>query len=215
LTARRYEKVSNMEFSSSTAVVLTAAFLVPGFVWSAVLSMLLPRRAKQAENRFLEFFTLSCINNSLWFAVFVYFALLDYFARKPFLASILVFLALFVSPVLLGLLCGGLAQTGWLAPLLRRLGFRTVNYIKSAWDWHFSRQLPLWAVVTMKDGSVVYGYFGPNSFAGDDPKDIYLEKIYKPEDNRFGTTADNYGGLIMADQIAAIEFFDDAGGKRE
>lgn len=203
-----------MQFSTATAVVLTAAFLIPGFVWSAVLSMFLPRRAKQAENRFLEFFTLSCINNSLWFAVFLYFALLDYFAQKPFWASVMVFVALFVSPILLGLVCAWLAQTDRLAPLLRRLGFRTVNYIKSAWDWHFSRQIPLWAVVTMKDGSVVYGYFGPNSFAGDDPKDIYLEKIYKHEDNGFGTTGDNFGGLIMADQIAAIEFFNDLGGVR-
>jgi hypothetical protein len=203
-----------MQISNATAIILTAAFLMPGFVWSAVLSMFLPRRAKQAENRFLEFFTLSCINNSLWFALFLYFALLGYFARKPLLASLWVFVALFVSPLLLGLLCARLAQTAWLAPLLRRLGFRTVNYIKSAWDWHFSRQIPLWAVATMKDGSVIYGYFGPNSFAGDDPKDIYLEKTYKPEDNGFGTTEGNYGGLIMAEQIAAIEFFNDAGGKR-
>jgi hypothetical protein len=104
-----------------------------------------------------------------------------------------------------------MAQTDLLASLLRRLGFRTVHYIKSAWDWHFSRQQTLWAVVTLKDGSVLYGYYGSDSFAGDDPKDIYLEKVYKPEENRFGTTEDNYGALIMADQISVVEFFRNAG----
>jgi hypothetical protein len=39
-----------MEFSSGTAVLFTAAFLMPGFVWSAVLSMFLPRKAKHGDN---------------------------------------------------------------------------------------------------------------------------------------------------------------------
>ncbi len=200
-----------MEFTSGTAVLFTAAFLMPGFVWSAVLSMFLTRKAKQADNRFLEFFTLSCINNSIWFALFVYFALQHYFTSSPLAASVWVFVALFVSPLLLGIISAKTAQTDLLARLLRRLGFRTVHYIKSAWDWHFSRQQPLWAVVTLKDGSVVYGYYGSDSFAGDDPRDIYLEKVYKPEENGFGTTEDNYGAVIMADQISVVEFFENSG----
>jgi Family of unknown function (DUF6338) len=204
-----------MQFSSGTTVLLTAAFLMPGFVWSAVLSMFLSRRANQTENRFLEFFTLSCINNSIWFALFVYFALDGYFFRNPLGASIWLFVALFVSPVLLGVTSAKLAQTDLLAKLLRRLGFRTVNYIKSAWDWHFSRQQSLWAVVTLRDGSVVYGRFGPSSFAGDDPKDIYLEKIYKQENHGFTSTEDNYGILILAEQIATIEFYRETGGEND
>lgn len=184
---------------------------MPGFVWSAVLSMFLPRKAKQADNRFLEFFTLSCINNSIWFALFLYFALRDYFTRHPLTASVSVFVALFVSPLLLGVISARMAQTDLIGRLVRRLGFRTVNYMKTAWDWHFSRQQPQWAVVTLKDGSVVYGYFGTNSFAGDDPRDIYLEKVYKSEENGFGTSEDNYGALIMADQISVVEFFRNIG----
>src|ERR1039458_9256870 len=117
-----------MEFNSGTAVLFTAAFRMPGFVGSAVLSMFLPRKAKQADNRFLEFFTLSCINNSIWFALFLYFALRDYFTRNPFAASVWVFVALFVSPVLLGVFSAKMAQTDLLARLLRRLGFRTIRY---------------------------------------------------------------------------------------
>ncbi len=61
------------------------------------------------------------------------------------------------------------------------------------------------AVVTLKDGSVIYGYFGASSFAGDDPKDIYMERVFKLEDNQFRSAAGNCGALIIADQIAAIE----------
>ncbi len=121
-------------------------------------------------------------------------------------------MALFVSPLLLGIISAKMAQNDLIGRLVRRLGFRTVNYIKTAWDWHFSRQQPLWAVVTLKDGSVVYGYYGSDSFAGDDPRDIYLEKVYKPEENGFGTTEDNRGALIMAEQISVVEFFRKGGG---
>lgn len=126
----------------------------------------------------------------------------------------MIFVALFLSPIVLGIFSAKLSQTDLLAKLLRRLGFRTVNYIRSAWDWHFSRQEPLWAVVTLRDGAVVYGYFGANSFAGDDPRDIYMEKVFKLEDNQFRSTAGNCGALIMADQIAAIEFYKENGGEQ-
>lgn len=202
-----------MQFTNVSAVLLTAAFVMPGFLWSAVLSMFLPRRANQIENRFLEFFALSCINNSIWFALFVYFALDDYFSRRPAAVSFWVFVALFVSPLVMGITTAKLAQTELVSRLLRRFGFRTVSYIKSAWDWHFSRMQPLWAVVTLKDGSIIYGYFGANSFAGDDPKDIYLEKTFKPEQNGFSSSRDNWGALIGAEQIAVIEFFNDKGEK--
>ena len=60
-----------MTFDSFEAVVFTAGFLVPGFVWSAVLSMLVPRRTGGTEVRFLEVLTLSCVNNGLWSWVFI------------------------------------------------------------------------------------------------------------------------------------------------
>lgn len=141
-----------MQFDSLNAVAFTLAFLVPGFVWSAVLSMLVPRRAKQAEVRFLELFTLSCLNNALWLAVFVFFASSGYFSQKPGVVAVWIFIALFVSPVVLGLISGAAAQKEFSSRFLRSLGFRTVHYVRSAWDWHFSRQQPLWIVVTLKDG---------------------------------------------------------------
>jgi hypothetical protein len=55
-----------MTFTSFDAVFFVVGFFVPGFVWSAVLSMLVPRRSTGAEVRVLEYLTLSCINHGLW-----------------------------------------------------------------------------------------------------------------------------------------------------
>ena len=99
-----------MKVESFGAVVFTLAFLVPGFVWSAVLAMLIPRRPRQAEIHFIEFFTLSCINNAIWLWLFIYFFITGYFSRKPLTASLWVLAALFVSPAILSLITGALAQ---------------------------------------------------------------------------------------------------------
>jgi len=78
---------------------------------------------------------------------------MDFPARNPGVTSLFVLLALFVSPLILGTLSGRFAQRDDMARFLRRLGFRTVHYIPTAWDWHFSRQEELWARITMEDGS--------------------------------------------------------------
>ena len=72
-----------MQIESFKAVAFTAAFLMPGFIWSAVLSLMLPRRSGQSEQRFLEFFTLSCVNNAVWFSLFLYFYLIGYPSQRP------------------------------------------------------------------------------------------------------------------------------------
>jgi hypothetical protein len=200
---------AKLQIDSLKTVAFTAAFLMPGFIWSALLSMLLARRSRQADTRFLEFFTLSCINNALWFWLFVYFFIVNFPARRPLLFSLSLFLALFVSPLVLGALSGHFAQRDYLARFLRRFGFRTIHYIPTAWDWHFGRLEMLWVRLTLKNGSAIYGYFGDQSFASSNPdeRDIYLEKVFVPTNEGFKCVEDSHGCLLSADQITAIEFY--------
>jgi hypothetical protein len=198
-----------MQIDSLKTVAFTSAFLMPGFIWSAVLSLLLPRRSRQAETRFLEFFTLSCINNALWFWLFVYFSITGFPARKPEQFSAIVLLALFISPLLLGALSGHFAQRDYMARFLRRLGFRTVHYIPTAWDWLFSRQEELWARVMLTDGSVILGFFGSESFASSnaEERDIYLEQVYGHTPEGVKCIEGTRGCVVKGDQIRAIEFY--------
>src|SRR4051812_32042619 len=64
--------LQNMALDTFNAVAFTLTFLMPGFVWSAVLSTLVPRRPQEGEVRFLEFLTLSFVNNAAWAGVVVY-----------------------------------------------------------------------------------------------------------------------------------------------
>jgi len=203
-----------VQIESLKAVLFTAAFLMPGFILSAVLSLLVPRRSRQAETRFLEFFTLSCINNALWFWLFAYFLIVDFPSRRPLSFAGFLLIALFVSPIVLGALSGHFAQRQYVARFLRRLGFRTIHYIPTAWDWHFSRQEPLWARISLKNGSVILGYFGSHSFASSNPdeRDIYLEEVYAATAGGFKPISRTHGCLVKADEISLIEFYTATGG---
>ncbi len=173
-----------MTFETFDAVLFTAAFLVPGFVWSAVLSGLLPRRTRAPDLRFLEFLTLSCVNSGLWsWALYLIFKT-DFNSNYPVWTAGFVFAIIFVSPIGLGLLSGKLLQNNTVGRFLGRFGFRTISTIPTAWDWHFSRSKPYWTLVRLKDGSRVYGLFGLRSFAGDDSdeRDLYLEVQFRPTD---------------------------------
>lgn len=198
-----------LTFESIDVVFITAAFLVPGFIWSAVLSMLVPRRARATEVRFLEFLTLSCINHALWGGVTYAIIRSGFAGDHPWWTGLLIFLAIGASPVVLGFLTGRWLQTDWIKTFLGRFGFRTIHPIPTAWDYHFSRTGPCWVLVTFKGGERVYGLFHNRSFAGDDPseRDLYLEAVFKPTDSgEWAPVEDSEGILIKGDQIAAIEF---------
>lgn len=198
-----------MEFDTLEAVLLAIGFLVPGFVWSSVLSILVPRRARATEIRFLEFLTLSCVNHGLWFwALWLIFAT-GFSIAHPNWTALCLFAIIFISPIAFGIRCGRLQQRNAVKRLLARLGFRTISSIPTAWDWYFVKGVPCWVVVTLKNGSRVAGFFGTSSFAGDDPneRDLYLEAQFRlAGKGRWKPVANSAGVLIKADQIALLDF---------
>src|SRR6266404_3303595 len=110
-----------MTIGNFDLVFFTVSFLVPGFVWSSVLTMLLPRRQAGKEMRFLEFLTLSCINHGLWsWALFLMFRT-GFVDHHPDWSAVFLVGIIFVSPIVLGLVTGKLQQTEAVAGLLRWL----------------------------------------------------------------------------------------------
>ena len=198
-----------MTFDTFNAVLFTATFLIPGFIWASILSMVYPRRAQAIELRVLEFLTLSCVNHGLWIWLMIPVFRGDFMDRHPFWAGVLMILPVLASPIALGLATGRLYQHDQIKRVLGRLGFRTVHPIPTAWDYHFSRSLPYWVIVRLQDGSSVYGLYGYNSFAGDDPaeRDLYIEAMFTPTPSGEWAPVEDSGGIIIkAEQIAAIEF---------
>lgn len=63
-------------------------------------------------------------------------------------------------------------------PLLRR--YVQLPY-PSAWDFFFDRRADCFVLIHLKNGQMIGGYYGPNSYATSFPDhgDIYLEAVYR------------------------------------
>lgn len=198
-----------MTFDTIEAVLLAIAFLVPGFILSSVLAMTFRRRSKSASDLTLQYLALSCVNGGLWSWLTVLIVHGGWLTRFPVVSSLLVFVVLFVSPIGLGLLAVGLSRKEAVRGLLSAFGFKVHRFIPTAWDFKFEQEQPSWVIVRLKDGSTVFGFWGSQSFAGDEAgdRDLYLEAAFTPGDSGHWKPVEDTGGiLITAGEIATIEF---------
>jgi hypothetical protein len=156
-----------MKFDSAQAILWAFVFLLSGFVWSAVYATLIPRRQDTEQIRFMEFFTLSSINNAFW-SWLIYLAYeKELYLNHEVLEALTVFLIVFLSPAGAALLTAKAEQNGWSARFIDWLGFESAIHISTAWDFKLSKTEPVWVNVLLKNGDRIYGRFGSNSFAGD------------------------------------------------
>jgi hypothetical protein len=109
---------------------------------------------------------------------------------------------LVVGPVAWPLLLLKLLQVKWIAARLQ-LPFPTT------WDYFFRRRLHCFVLVHLKNGKLIGGYWGGDSYATSFPNDgaIYLQAVYRLRaDRTFGAPIEGtMGALINKDQYDLIE----------
>lgn len=199
-----------MTFANFDVVFYTFAFLVPGFIWDSVMSVMVKRRAVAHEVSLLRFLTLSCINYGLWIWLVVLVAKSSLFLDHPVRSAAAWGSMALVSPVILGVAVGALSQRNAVRMLLERYGIYTIHPVPTAWDYFFSRTGPVWILVTLADRSQVAGRFGSRSFASSDSseRDLYIESVYRvAEQGPWTEVAMNEGIWIQAAEIKHIEFW--------
>lgn len=199
-----------MKLESANDVFFVFAVLVPGFIFSAVLSQLLPRRqAGTTESAILGYLTGTAVNYAIC-GYPLYLVLTGALLKGDLLAQTAVwFITIFITPLILAVLTGAVIQRDWAAWFFSKLHLRWVNFIPTGWDWIFSRTEPCFVLVTLQSGEVVAGYFGPKSMASSDAncRDLYLERQYKVMGNGpWAAVEDSHGIYITGPQIAHIEF---------
>jgi hypothetical protein len=164
-----------MNFDNVTTLVIVALFLVPGFVMTSVRSRLVPRSAFSWNEKLLQFFTLSCVNNAVWAAVLVGRPTLYITVNSVPRITLLFLLIAFVSPTVIALFSAFVQQKDLIGEWLPKLRFRVVNPAPSAWDWHLSQQQSHMLEVKLKSGESIYGHFADKSMAGDQSRDLFIE----------------------------------------
>jgi hypothetical protein len=191
----------------------TLGFIVPGFVMDMIFRIFIPKKKLDVQNSLFRFIYLSCLNYAIWsWAIFIIYKSGFIEAHKIWSAVIWAIIILF-SPVIIGLLAAKQSDKGWAKKVLNPLGFNTIHPTPSAWDYKFSKiNDKKWVLITLIDGSTIAGVFAYDSFASSDidERDVYIEKIYKINDNGCWNEVERSDGiLVKCNQIKTIEFWND------
>ena len=83
--------------------------------------------------------------------------------------------------------------------------------IQKPWDFVFSKRIPYWVIVTLKDDSKIAGSYDSKSFSSSAPAEeqLYLEETWVLNcDGGFERPRVNTKGiLILASEMVSVEFF--------
>jgi len=209
---------------TGTAILVLVVFVLPGFVALRYAEQTYRTRADDAA--FERLLT------ALYFSLLSYvvialgsFLLLDvdttdvrelWDGDKPFESYLAFAGAGVIVPVGVAEVARRWSQSTVRSWTLDQAGISTAHKTPSGWE-HFFLQ-GRWAYVraTLKDGRVVGGFYGPDSFAGytAETPDLYLENRYQLNDETAwfeGPAPGSIGLYVRAEEIVSVEFYE-AGG---
>ena len=147
--------------------------------------------------------------------------------RYPFQTAGLAVLFILVLPVVEGFIVGYARQQAWFdktvqclskyaenesRPAWARkiLNFKLFeqNSVPTAWDSVFTDIKPCWVIVTLKDGSKVYGFLGQGSHVSSDheERDIFISHTVVKKETKLEIVPNTAGVYIKDDEIRTIEF---------
>jgi hypothetical protein len=200
-----------MKLEDFSDVYFVISVLVPGFIYSGVVSAFVPLRAHSEKNTLLlRYLTATAFNYAICSPLIYLLVIGHILAAHPVGQAICWFFIMFIAPVLLAMARAKIIQSDGLGWLYRWLGLRVISPIPTGWDWIFNTTGPCFILVTLTDGTEIAGYFGKRSMASSDPdrKDIYIETVYTvPEDEGpWALVQGSLGMHIDGSQITYIEF---------
>lgn len=163
--------------TSLVQVEIILLFITPGFIFSRVLGFSVPQRSRDALSMVLDSLAASSFSYALISPLIWFLVRNDFTGRHPIVFCFCLILVLFIWPVALAVLAIQAIENPRFSTLRRLL--KLAHPIPKAWDYFFRAAGPCWVRATLKDGTLVAGLFGVNSFASSypDAEDLYLERL--------------------------------------
>lgn len=190
---------------SLDTVLFTVICVAPGYYMAKIIDAINPTEKKEFYSTSVRWIVLSLLNlsYSMWL-----FKLLSSFKN---LSNTLFWLILplgvsFIGSIL-ALLLAWFKHKQILRILFKKSKISPTHSIPYAWDYAFHNSFSHFIVVTLIDGSQIFGWYSTNSIASSEPdqRDIFIEKTYSYNDT-WKEIEPSEGIWIRGDQIRAIEF---------
>lgn len=186
-------------------VQLFVVFVVPGLVSMLVYRLVMPSRATEWSEALIGGLLFSSINLIVLWPLISIVLRISGGLGTGIAQWLLAIGVLLVAPAIWPALLAKAFRWKWVASRIN-VPFPT------AWDWFFDARETCFVLVHLKDGGLLGGYWGTDSYASSFPNDgdIYLEAVYKvDEDGVFGAPTDHTkGALLRKSEYSYFELFE-------
>lgn len=191
-----------------------ARYLLAGFILMSVRSWFVAAARPKPGEVFFDAVILSLINQLAFLLISPALGLLPT-RLTAFLETITdgkaeFFFEVLLLPAMLGSAFGSALARDWNLAFVRRFAMPNIHPTQRAYDFAFAQRAgPGFVIVTYKDGTEVFGFFGTQSLAATDDQrsDIYLERLYSVgDDGQWTEATPPRSALLMLDDIRSIEF---------
>ena len=193
-----------MEFFNIEVLYLIILFFIPGFISIKIYDLLIPTEKRDFSKSVLEVISYSCINFALLFWILILINQKNFYENSKFWYFGLTILVIFIFPMIWPIILKNLLTS-------KLLKGKIIHPTPKAWDYLFSLGEPFWVLIHLKNGDLIGGLYGENSFASSFPneQDLYLEEVWIANENgEFIKKIEQTGGLLIKGQeIEFLEFF--------
>lgn len=192
-----------MEILEPNKIYFFILFILPGFISVKTYHLLYPSSAKDAKDLIIDTLVYSCINYGILGLpiYYIYNNFITTFSIFDIYIALVFIFALF--PVIWVLLWKKIRESNLLQCI-------TPHPTALPWDYIFRKRECYWVTITLKNGKLIGGLYGENSFASNSPlaPEIYLEEKWILDDSGdFERKVNNTSGIwIKNDEISHIEF---------
>lgn len=194
-----------MTIDSLETVVLTSAFIIPGFIIQGTISLFAPSPKRNEKVSFLVYLLYSVLHSAVWGWLYFFIWKLQEINMILFVATAAT--SSIITSFVLGVVIGLFKKFDLLRRILNKFNCNTSHMIETAWDYQFSKQKPSYVIVLLNDDTKIRGWLGVESFvsSSNEERDLFLEQYY---DEDWKIIEGSNGIYIAKDQIKTINFYE-------
>lgn len=193
-----------MNIWETDKLILFILFVIPGFISMKFYSLFVsPDSYRDSSKQIVDAVTYSCFNYAFAFPFILLFEEIKFGSTHPYLYICFYFFLVLILPIILSFTWHKVRSSPRLKlPLSHPQG--------KPWDFVFSQQNKTYFIkVTLKDATVIGGFYGEKSFSSSspNPEQLYLEQSWVISDTgKFERAKNNTAGIIiLTNEIAFIE----------
>ncbi len=185
-------------------LILFLIFFIPGFISLKIYDLLIAGERRDFAKSLYEVIGYTTLN----FAALSWLIILIHSGNFPiqykFWYFFFLFVILFLFPIFWPIIF--IKLSSW-----RFFSKYVIHPCIKPWDYVFNKREKFWVIVHLKNGKMLGGIYGENSFASSYPaeEEIYLEEMWKLDKNGvfLEPLKRSKGMIILKDEILSIEFF--------